>query len=255
MSKIIVDIPPELLKSIREGSQERPYDICLNCEFMGNTCDGPNAVAMDHSRWLEWVNKLFKKQGRTRAQIADAEQIPKSTIDSVLSGRTSDVRLSTFRALSRSAIGGCWGKYPCHLAALIINGEEIKVDERITELQAKLEHSEEKRVSLQKQLDTIKEDVKQEVSTVRAENERRVDYLKDQVKLKEETIKQKEQTIGLLCLLVLSMLVYDNINPNVGWFRADETVHIFIVVVGIAFAVIGGSMVISILLRKLRKKK
>ena len=237
MGKVIINLPTGFRPAVENSDPDKPYNVCLDCDFLKHTCDGPNMLAMDYPRWVEWANARAKQLRLTRAQIAERSNLPKSTLDSILSGRTQDIRASTMRAITQVLVGGCWGKYPCHLAALIMSGEEVKVDERIEELKHKLDSAINDNHSLRAQLETVNNTARKELEAVRDDDQRKVAYLKErmnvldeQIKEKDASIRRKERTIAALCVVVallgsfiIGALIYDKIHPDVGWIRAAET--------------------------------
>jgi len=235
LGKVVINIPSGLRQAIEKTDPEKPYDICLDCAFLQNSCDGPNILAMEYPRWVEWANSRAKQLRLTRAQIAEKANLPKSTLDSILSGRTQDIRASTMRAITRVLVGGCWGQYPCHLAALLMESEELRVDEQIAALQKELTEARQKNDELKEQLKDSKED-----------DSKKVDYLKSRVSLldeqirgkdaqlesKEANIRRKEKTIAVLCViiallgvLIIGTLIYDKTHPDVGWFQPEVTAY------------------------------
>lgn len=239
MGKVVINIPPGLRQAIEKNDPDKPYDICLDCAFLQDSCDGPNMLAMEYPRWVEWANSRAKQLRLTRAMIAEQANLPKSTLDSILSGRTQDIRASTMRAITHVLVGGCWGQYPCHLAALLIRSEELHVDEKIVELQNKLNAATAENESLHHKLDAVNSSVQKELETVRADSQRKVDYLKERmavldghIKTKDASILRKERTIAALCVVVallgsfiIGALIYDKAHPDIGWIRSAQTAY------------------------------
>ena len=222
LGKIIIKVPADLRQAIAEADPGKPYDICLNCDFLQKSCDDPNMLAMDYPRWVEWANSHAKQLRLTRAQIAEQSNLPKSTLDSILSGRTQDIRASTMRSITKVLVGGCWGQYPCHIAAMLIEDEGIRVDDQILALQNQLSAEREKSARLA-----------QELETARSEGRLKADFLRAQdetIKEQKGSIRRKEKTIALLCAIVallmsimIGALIYDKTHPDVGWIRQEAT--------------------------------
>ena len=204
MIKIPVDAPKTMLDFARsEQAKEKPYDVCLHCPFMGISCDGPNILAMEYPRWVEWANDRAKRQGLTRAEIASRADLPKSTVDSALSGKLYDTKSETMRKITKAIIGGCWGQYPCHLAYLLMeNGAED---------------------------DTIEQLEKEKAAWIKEECQKKVDYLKrivddlqDSIKWYKRSLKWHKWMIGIfaaISAIFVIWLIVDVSLPGVGWFR------------------------------------
>lgn len=240
MKKVVITVPPDLRHAIEHNDPEKPYDICLNCEFLRESCDGPNILAMEYVRWVEWANRRAKQLHLTRAMIAEQANLPKSTLDSILSGRTQDIRASTMRAITQVLVGGCWGQYPCHLAAILMNSEELRVDEQIAELQRQLEEEKNKNTDLRMQLNAYHESHQKELAAVREESQKKTDWLKSRCTVmdgyindQKDSIKRKEKTIAALCVIIALLgsfiiggLIYDKLHPDRGWIQTAQAAYV-----------------------------
>lgn len=227
MKKINIDVPKKMLDIAQSADAEnKPYDICLHCPFMGVTCDGPNITAMSYARWVEWASKLAKQNGLTHSVIADQANLPKGTVDSALSGKNKDIRADTKRMITKAIVGGCWGQYPCHMAAQLMFGN-LEEDEMHTETLVKeLEKAKE-------ELANAKAQYKQDLAEAKEEAHTQVDYLKKEVEFRNkrilsyaETVRRKDRAIlwlgialGVLTFAMIGWLLYDIATPTVGFFR------------------------------------
>lgn len=232
----MVNIRFEVPKKMRDlaqqsGIKDTPYDLCLACPFFGESCDGPNVLAMTTDRWIEWANALAKKLKYTRAYIAESANLPLGTVNSVLGGKVNDVRHSTMQAITKVLVGGCWGNYPCHFAALMMDGELEETDE-LQELRSRLEESQKELETARNALAALRSEMSGRDYVSQADN-RAITFLKDQIafkdgqiKEKDKAIRRKEKIIAILGFLLAAMLItviavlaYDKANPDVGWFR------------------------------------
>lgn len=195
---------------------DNPYDICLECPYRGKSCDGPNFFAMTHQRRVEWANALKKIRGLTNAQIAeravlpDGSKLPKATIDSVLSGRTQDVKTSTWSAILRVLVGGCWGQYPCHLAAMLMEGEKNQGDGAMVE-------------ELKSEVSYLQGRITFQDSQIAAKD-KLINTLEDQIADWTKIAKRKNKwivflAVSLVAILaaIIALLIVDTIYPEIGW--------------------------------------
>lgn len=160
------------------AAKEKPYDICLLCPFISESCDGPNILAMDYRRWVEWANQRMKKLSLTKGEVALQSGIPHSTVKSALAGVTQDIRTETMREITRVLIGGCWGQYPCHLAAILMAGNVQEAEPESAPLS----------MQERRQYET-------QIREIKADYQAKVDYLKEQVAhWKEEAAHWKEES-------------------------------------------------------------
>ena len=217
--------------------EEKPYNRCVDCVHTGQKCDGPNFLAMDIPRLCEWsrlrkdyLHTLDKKW--TNAYIADASKLSEKTVARFFAGDIEDLKLTTAASIIKVLIDGTWGKYPCAMAAL--ETETVYVDNPAIVDQCK---------HLQESLDALTIAHKREVAEIREYEQGRIEYLKEQVRFKEEQmrskdkllqerydfLKRKDKWIAILAsalavalLLIITALVIDSMNPNMGFFWLEE---------------------------------
>lgn len=234
MKKIAFDVPRKMFQVAQQpGAKDTPYDLCLQCPFMNETCDGPNVLAMTNERWVEWANRRANQMDLTRSDIAEHSGIPLSTINTVMSGRTKDARHSTIRDITRVLIGGCWGQYPCHFAALLLNGDQLEEE---SDQALELKH-------LREQVELLKEEKREAAD----DNRRKVEFLKERLEKRDhqietqesqiadqtKTIKRKDRIIAALVVFVVILLaiiiialIVDRANPNVGFFWREISEYV-----------------------------
>lgn len=222
MINISFDVPQKMMDLAQEKDiKNRPYDLCLECPFCFVTCDGPNEDAMTMVRRVERLNHLAKKRGLTRSDISEKSGLPLATVNSVMSGRTEDPRHSTMQALSKTINGGCWGQYPCHIAAMLMEGELIDtgVNLEMDALRNRLAEAEDKL----NQRSYVAESDQRAIVFLKEQ----IAFLDNQIKVKDRSIRRKEITIivlfaiiTVLVLCVIGVLIADKMMPNVGWLRS-----------------------------------
>lgn len=202
MKKIAFDVPKKMIQAAQTpGAQDAPYNVCLHCPFMGESCDGPDPLSMTNERWVEWISRLAGQLHITRQQIADCSALPLSTVNSVLSGRTKDVRHSTMQAITRAVVGDCWGKYPCHIAYLMLTGQTLE-DE--SEHAAEISYLKEKVSELKQEREDIKAETSQKIDFLRRELDRR-DF---QIEQQNAAVRKRDRVIvGLSIALLVAAAV------------------------------------------------
>lgn len=219
MYKIHLNLPKKMLDLAKAPDiASRPSDLCLECPFLSVSCAGPEFFTMVSDRWMQWANARAKKLGLTRQDIADRSGIPIGTVQSVMSGRTRDARHSTMCAITTVLIGENNDLPPCHLAHLIISGQ-LTVDESVQELEFELNELREKYRSLRERFDD-------RVAEVKADENKKVQYLREQLAEKDAELKHKEKRVTRLMFLVLFfilaavvLLVADICIPGNGWLH------------------------------------
>lgn len=209
---------------------DNPYDLCLECPYRGKSCDGPNFFAMTHQRRVEWANALKKIRGLTNAQIAeravlpDGSKLSKATVDSVLSGRTQDVKTDTWAAILRVLIGGCWGQYPCHMAAMLLEGERSKGDSAmVEELKSEIKYLQARISVLDGQLGAKDRQI-EEIEKHAADQRRTISEQNKLLKSKDTRIAILVTVLVLLMVMIIVALIFDKLNPEIGWIRDVATI-------------------------------
>lgn len=169
----------------RRSLEEKPYNRCINCVHIGKLCDGPNFLAMEIERWCEWCRVRKEYLGWTNAHLAELADVAKISVDRIMNVNVKDMRISTMQAVTRALVNGTWGQYPCVLAATgtvqAHTTECAKLQEEIVQLKAK--HTE-------------------ELDKIRSDHERNVNYLKEQVKFREEQMLAKDKLLEAITHMI-----------------------------------------------------
>lgn len=160
-----------------ETLEEKPYNICISCSKLGQSCDGPNFLAMSVERWCEWCHLRRDYLKWKNQTIADKSGISKASIDRFMSGDSKDLRISTMQAVTKALVNGCWGQSPCVLVTE--TEKEIDVDNPVIVAQCQ---------QIQNTLDSLSVEYKEQVIAIRAEAQKKIDFLREQVAIKDKHI-------------------------------------------------------------------
>jgi transcriptional regulator with XRE-family HTH domain len=161
-----------------ETLEEKPHNICISCPRIGQTCDGPNFLSMSVNRWCEWCRLRRDFLGWKNNTIADKSGISKMSIERIMAGDSKDLRITTMQAVTRALVNGSWGQSPCVLVTE--TEKEIYVDNPVIVAQCQ---------QLQIKLDDLSEEYKKESAAIREEAQEKIDFLKDQVRIKDRHIE------------------------------------------------------------------
>lgn len=215
-----------------QSLEEKPYNVCLNCIHIGKKCDGPNFLAMSAERWCEWCKLRKEYLGWTSAHVAEMAGLSKVTVDRVMSGNVKDLRSTTMQAITKALVNGTWGQYPCAMSA-----DGAYVDNPA--LVEKAENAVAQCHRLQVTIDTMTEDHRAELSSIRSEWQKKVDFLREQISFRDNQLSAKDKLLeerygfirrkdkatawlsillGLSVLIIITALVADALNPNIGFF-------------------------------------
>jgi hypothetical protein len=117
---------------------------------------------------LQWKNQT----------IADKAGVSKVSIDRIMAGDVKDLRITTMQAVTKALVNGSWGQSPCVLVTE--TEKEIYTDNPV--IVAQCQH-------LQNTLDTLTADYKAERAAFREEAQRKIDFLRDQIAIKDKHIE------------------------------------------------------------------
>lgn len=156
----------------------KPYNRCITCPHRKVRCDGPRTAGLTLDRWCEYMRDLKEVNGMTNAQIAEISGISVKTIEKLMAGNPdSDIRRETARLIENAIIGST-SKYPCYLAFEEENRpDEQKLNDALRELERALADNRDYRVAL----DRIHDSYKAEMELIRADAQKKIDFLLDQV--------------------------------------------------------------------------
>ena len=94
-----------------------------------------------------------------------------------MSGDSKDLRISTMQAVTKALVNGCWGQSPCVLVTE--TEKEIDVDNPVIVAQCQ---------QIQNTLDSLSVEYKEQVVAIRAEAQKKIDFLREQVAIKDKHI-------------------------------------------------------------------
>ena len=161
-----------------ETLEEKPYNICVSCSRIGQTCDGPNFLAMSVERWCEWCRLRRDYLGWKNQTIADKAKVSKVSVDRIMAGDVKDLRITTMQAVTKALVNGAWGQSPCVLVTEA--DEDIYKDNPVILAQCQ---------QLQNTIDTLSEECRKELTYIREEAERKIAFLKRQIEIKDKHIE------------------------------------------------------------------
>lgn len=161
-----------------ETLEEKPHNICVSCSRIGQTCDGPNFLAMPIERWCEWCHLRRDFLNWRNSTIAEKSGVSKISVDRIMAGDVKDLRITTMQAVTRALVNGVWGHSPCVLVTE--TEKEIYVDNPI--IIAQCQH-------LQNTLDNLSVDYKTELAAIREDAQKKIDFLMEQITVKDKQIE------------------------------------------------------------------
>lgn len=161
-----------------ETLEDKPYNICISCSRIGQTCDGPNFLAMSVERFCEWCKLRRDHLGWKNQKVADEAKVSKVSVDRIMAGDSKDLRITTMQAVARALVNGSWGQSPCVLVTE--NEKDIYMDNPVILAQCQ---------QIQNTLDGLSDECKKELAFIREADERKIEFLKRQIEIKDKHIE------------------------------------------------------------------
>lgn len=161
-----------------ETLEEKPYNICISCSRMGQSCDGPNFLAMSVERWCEWCRLRKDHLNWRNSTLSEKSGVSKISIDRIMAGDVKDLRITTMQAVTKALVNGSWGQSPCVLVTE--TEKEIYADNPVLTAQCQ---------QIQNTLDALSCECKKEMEQIRQEDQRKIEFLKSQVAIKDKHIE------------------------------------------------------------------
>lgn len=160
------------------------YNECIICDHLGINCDGPNLTAIDTPRFCEWCKLLRDKRGYTNARLAEISGVSLATVERIMAGRSTGLNADTKSDIACALIygkarEGAWGKDPCAMISLGLNGAD--------ELAAAREECE----SLRSSLHAAEVSSKKELEEARV----KINHLKSQIAHHEDQSMKKDELL------------------------------------------------------------
>ena len=170
-----------------ETLEEKPYNICISCSRIGQTCDGPNFLAMTVERWCEWCRLRRDYLNWKNTILAEKSGLSKISIDRIMSGDVKDLRITTMQSVTKALVNGTWGQSPCVLVTE--TEKEIYVDNPA--IIAQCQH-------LQNTMENLSIEYREELANGRAEAQKKIDFLLEQIAFNERQMDAKDKQIEWL---------------------------------------------------------
>ena len=175
----------------------KPYNRCLSCPHRQISCDGPRTSAMALERWCEFMRDMKEVNGLTNAEIAQKADVSLKTIERLMAlNSDQDIMRDTARRIENAVIGSS-NQYPCYLAFEEANPkDEQKLNAALKELERALEDNKDYRSTLE----SIHQAYNAEMQTIRAEAQKKIDFLLAQIERLQRDNDRKGEMIDKFIL-------------------------------------------------------
>lgn len=154
------------------------YEKCIACDTIGVSCV-PNLMRMEFHDIIQWCIERQKHLRWTNQTLADKSKVPVGTINRIRAGDYLDCRYSTIRNILIALIGGTTDEFPCNKQV----EKELQQLEALERQAAKLATVEAENEALKAKLDRNDEQHRSDIRAVKAEYQKQIDFLIDQLKM------------------------------------------------------------------------
>lgn len=156
----------------------KPYNRCISCPHRKVRCDGPRTSGLTLDRWCEYMRDLKEVNGLTNAGIAEESGVSIKTIERIMAlNSDQDIMRETARRIENVIIGST-SKYPCYLA---FEEESRPDDQKLNDAMRDLERALDDNRDYRAALDNIHDSYRAEMETIRAEAQKKIDFLLEQI--------------------------------------------------------------------------
>ena len=165
----------------------KPYNRCIECTHRKeHACDGPRTSAMPLPRWCEYMRDMKNANGLTNAEVAEEAKVSIKTIERLMSQRCDqDIMRETARLIENAIIGSS-NRFPCYLA---FEEQHMPSEKQLAEALERLDEIAEDNEEYRAALAGIHDSYNAEMATIRAEHDRKVRHLLDEIAEMQEEIK------------------------------------------------------------------
>lgn len=189
---------------------------CSNCEHLGKGCHKA-LMLLPLDDLIDWCHHIMVQHKITHDAMAKLSQVPKGTIDRIMSKQSADCKYSTIHAMVCALFNFLGITSDCLDDTIAASAAAAEMTaQHTTTLQQALDASERERLALKERV---------------ADHESHRDFLREQIAAKDrqlaemsETIKSQRRSLkvassllGIALLVIIAALVADKLNPDLGF--------------------------------------
>lgn len=205
-----------------EVTKEKPFNKCLNCEYLRNGCSGPNLNAMSVERACEFLQIRRVQLGYSYQKTADLAFLSVVTVKRILTGKIKDPSFLSMQALTFVLVADPEGKYPCAMEQYTEEAEHAiaacKVaEEALARKEKELADEKEKVAYRDERIKSYQHQIEFKEAQMIAKDQ--------QIKDRTAFMKTKDRAIVVLSVLlaialavIVTALIVDRMNYDAGFF-------------------------------------
>lgn len=159
------------------------FEKCIKCNRLGDSCV-PNLMLLPFSELIQWCAKRQKHLEWTNQTLADKSKVPIGTINRIKAGDYADCKYSTIKNLLITLIGGITDEFPCTdlVEKELQQMEQLeKQAAKLTVVEAENEMLKARLQSVDKLLQNIEGQHRQDIRAVKEEYQEQITFLKEEL--------------------------------------------------------------------------
>ena len=159
------------------------FEKCIKCNRLGDSCV-PNLMLLPFSELIQWCAKRQKHLEWANQTLADKSKVPIGTINRIKAGDYADCKYSTIRNLLITLIGGITDEFPCTdlVEKELQQMEQLeKQAAKLTVVEAENEMLKARLQSVDKLLQNIEGQHRQDIRAVKEEYQEQITFLKEEL--------------------------------------------------------------------------
>lgn len=160
------------------------FEKCIKCNRLGESCV-PNLMLLPFSDLIQWCTKRQKHLGWTNQTLADNSKVPLGTINRIKAGEYLDCKYSTIKNLLIALIGGTTDEFSCteQVEKELQQMEQLeKQAAKLTVVEAENEMLKARLQNVDKVLQGIEGQHRQDIRIIREEYQEQITFLKEELK-------------------------------------------------------------------------
>lgn len=160
------------------------FDKCIKCNRLGESCV-PNLMLLPFSELIQWWDKRQKHLGWTNKTLEDKSKVPLGTINRIKGGDYMDCKYSTIRSILIALIGGTSDEFSCteQVEKELQQMEQLeKQAAKLTVVEAENEMLKNRLKDVDKLLQNIEGQHRQDIRAVKEEYQEQITFLKEELK-------------------------------------------------------------------------
>ena len=160
------------------------FEKCIKCTRLGDSCV-PNLMLLPFPELIQWCTKRQKHLAWTNQVLADKSKVPIGTINRIKAGDYADCKYSTIRNLLITLIGGTTDEFSCteQVERELQQLEQLeKQAAKLTVVEAENEMLKARLQNVDKLLQNIEGQHRQDIRAVKEEYQEQIAFLKEELK-------------------------------------------------------------------------